>query len=78
MSGHWRRRMTQNWPPIAACQTLVKMVGSAISAIASVNGRTSDVSAMVMVGSPRPTRPLTVPASRNTARPKAISAVVIA
>src|SRR5258705_8916704 len=77
MSGAWRRRMIQNLPPTAACQTLVMMVGSAIRAIASGSGRTSEVSAMVMVGRPSPTNPLTVPASRKTARPKMMSAVVM-
>ena len=72
MSGHWRRRMSRNLPPTAACQTLVTMVGREISAIASGSGNTSEVSAMVMVGSPSPTSPLTVPANRKTARPKMI------
>ena len=76
MRGHWRRTMTRNLPPTAACQTLVTMVGSEISAIASGSGSTSEVSAMVMVGSPSPTSPLTVPASRKTARPKMICDVV--
>ena len=76
MSGHWRRTMIRNLPPTAACQTLVTMVGSEISAIASGSGSTSEVSAMVMVGSPSPTSPLTVPASRKTARPKMICDVV--
>jgi hypothetical protein len=48
------------------------MVGKEISAIASGSGRTSEVSAMVTVGRPSPTKPLTVPASRKTARPKMI------
>src|ERR1041385_760903 len=52
------------------------MVGSVISAIDSVSGSTRLVSAMVIVGRPSPTRPFTVPASRNTASPKMIWLVV--
>ena len=52
------------------------MVGSAIIAIDSVSGSISVVSAMTIVGRPSPTSPFTVPASRNTASPKAISVFV--
>src|ERR1044071_9502090 len=52
------------------------MVGSVISAIDSVSGNTRLVSAIVTVGRPSPTRPFTVPASRNTASPKTIWLVV--
>src|SRR5690242_3982076 len=76
LSGQWRRRMIRNLPPTAACQTLLNIVGKARSANDSGDGSTSDVSAIVMVGRPSPTSPFTVPATRNTARPKTICPVV--
>src|SRR5471032_326821 len=77
MSVHCRRTILRNWPPTAACQTLVKMVGSAITAIMSESGRKSAVTAIVTVGKPRPTNPFTAPAKRKTDSTKTICPVVI-
>jgi hypothetical protein len=43
----------------------------------SDSGSTSEVSAMVMVGSPSPTSPFTVPAIKNTASASRMASVVM-
>ncbi|MNL00798.1 hypothetical protein D3C87_1212410 [compost metagenome] len=63
--GHSR---SSSWPkrgPLNSCTTLVTMDGATSSAAACTGGMTSPSRPTATVGRPRPTTPLTKPASRK-------------
>ena len=67
MNGPRRRRLAKKAPPLDACHALVSSDGTTISAIASLRPSATVSSASETVGRPKPTTPLTQPASRKTA-----------
>ena len=64
--GRWRRVIGASVGHGRICQTLVTSEGRISSAAACAGGMASASSAIASVGRPRPTTPLTSPASRKT------------